>query len=107
MCIAGILDTMKTIAPKEYTCPICLGNTNIENQDTLLKQTDLVYKDDSVSVWINSFWIQGNEGHVIVVPNDHYENLYDLPEEVGRQIFTVSKKMSKAIKKVYDCDAKK
>ena len=95
---------MKTNAPKEYTCPICLGNTNIENQDTLLKQTDLVYKDDSVSVWINSFWIQGNEGHVIVVPNDHYENLYDLPEEVGRQIFTVSKKMSKAIKKVYDCD---
>jgi histidine triad (HIT) family protein len=95
---------MKTNAPKEYKCPICLGNNGIENNDTLLKQADLVYKDDLASVWINSFWIKGNEGHVIIVPNDHYENLYDLTDEVGYRIFEVSKKMSKAIKNVYSCD---
>ncbi|MDH5533011.1 MAG: HIT domain-containing protein [Candidatus Pacebacteria bacterium] len=95
---------MKSIAPKDYICPICLGNKGIESDDTLLKQADLVFKDDLVSVWINSFWIKGNEGHLIIVPNDHYETLYDLPSEVGHRIFEVSKTMSKLLKKVYKCD---
>lgn len=44
-------------APENYKCPICLSVKGIENEDTLLKQADLVYKDDLVSVFINSFWI--------------------------------------------------
>jgi len=90
--------------PDNYKCPICLGIARIENDDTMLKQADLVYRDDLVSVFINSFWIETAEGHVIVVPNDHYENLYDLPDEVGARIFAVVKKMSIAIKKAYGCD---
>jgi len=31
---------MKSNAPKNYVCPICLGNQGIENEDTLLKQTN-------------------------------------------------------------------
>ena len=56
-------------APKNYKCPICLGVKGIESEDTLLKKSDLVYKDDLVSVFINSFWIKTVEAHVIVVPN--------------------------------------
>lgn len=95
---------MKSNAPKDYACPICLGNHGIENADTLLKQADLVFRDDLVSVWINSFWIIGNEGHVIIVPNEHFENIYDLPEKIGHRIFEISKLMSKSIKETYDCD---
>lgn len=95
---------MKSNAPKNYICPICLGNQGIENEDTLLKQSDLVFRDDLVSVWINSFWIKGNEGHVIIVPNEHFENIYDLPEKIGHRIFDISKLMSKGIKEVYGCD---
>lgn len=95
---------MHTHAPQNYICPICLGNQGIENDDTLLKQADLIFRDDLVSVWINSFWIKGNEGHVIVVPNEHYENIYDLPDEVGHRIFEVAKKMSIVLKKAYGCD---
>ena len=71
---------MKSHAPKGYRCPICLGVQGIENEHTLLMQNDLVYKDELVSVFINSFWIKTVEAHVIVVPNDHIENLYDVPE---------------------------
>lgn len=42
-------------APKGYVCPICLGIENIENENTLLKNNDLLYKDRLVSVYINSF----------------------------------------------------
>lgn len=95
---------MKSNAPKNYVCPICLSNQGIENEDTLLKQSDLVFRDELVSVWINSFWIKGNEGHVIIVTNEHFENIYDLSDEVGNRVFHVSKLMSKAIKVTYSCD---
>lgn len=87
-----------------YNCPICLGNSGTENDDTLLRQADLVFHDHLVTVWLNSFWIKGNEGHIIIVPNEHFENIYDLSDDVGRRIFEVSKLMSKAIKETYYCD---
>lgn len=90
--------------PKGYKCPICLGVKGIESEDTLLRQADLVYKDNLVSVYVNSFWIDTAKGHVIVVPNDHYENLYDLPSEVGHRIFDVSQKIALTMKKTYRCD---
>lgn len=94
---------MHNHSPKDYKCPICLGVQGIENDDTLLKQADLVYKDELVSVFINSFWIETVEGHVIVVPNKHYENIYDLPTDVGHRIFEIIQRMAVAIKDVYEC----
>ncbi len=91
-------------APKEYKCPICLGVNGIESEDTLLKQVDLVYKDPLVSVFINSFWIPTCEGHVIVVPNNHYENLYELPEDILNRISKVVQMIAVAMRKSYKCD---
>ncbi len=91
-------------APKDYKCPICLGLKGVENEDTLLKQKDEVYKDDLVTAYINSFWIPTCEGHVIVVPNKHFENIYDMPEEYGHRLFDIAKKISIALKKAYNCD---
>lgn len=91
-------------APESYKCPICLGTEGIENEDTMLKQADLVYKDDLVSVFINSFFIEGNEGHLIVVPNKHFENLYELEKDVSHRIIDISQKIAIAVKKSYECD---
>jgi histidine triad (HIT) family protein len=91
-------------APVNYKCPICLGVNGIENDDTMLKQADLVYKDKLVSVFINSFWIPTAEGHVIVVPNQHYENLYELPEEYRHHIIDIAQKIALAMKTAYRCD---
>ncbi|MBN1168474.1 HIT domain-containing protein [Candidatus Woesebacteria bacterium] len=91
-------------APKNYKCPICIGLSGVERKDTLLKLTDEVYKDDVVTAYINSFWIPTCEGHVIIVPNKHYENIYELPNNVGQRIFLVAKKISIAMKNAYKCD---
>jgi histidine triad (HIT) family protein len=96
--------SMKSNAPSNYVCPICLGNQGVENDNTLLKQDDLVFRDALVSVWINSFWVGINKGHVIVVPNDHFETLYELPMEIGHHIFEISQKVSLAMKEEYRCD---
>ena len=91
-------------APTDYICPICLGVSGVESEATLLRLTDIVYIDELVTAFINSFWIKNNPGHVIVVPNDHYENLYDLPNDLGAHIFAVTKKIAIAMKKAYECD---
>lgn len=91
-------------ASKNYKCPICLGVQGVENDDTLLKQADLVFKDGLVSVFVNSFWRETVEGHLIVVPNEHYENVYELPNNVGKRIFEIIKKMSTIMKNAYGCD---
>jgi histidine triad (HIT) family protein len=95
---------IKSNIPKDYICPICLGVQEIENADTLLKQSDVVYKDDLVTGFINSFFVGKNAGHVIVVPNEHFENLYTIPATYGHRIFDVAKKIAIVMKDVYACD---
>jgi histidine triad (HIT) family protein len=91
-------------APNNYHCPICLGVQGIENEHTLLLKQDLVYQDDLVSAFINSFWVKNNPGHVIIVPNEHIENIYEMTEALGAHIFAVSKRVALAMKEVYHCD---
>lgn len=69
-----------------------------------MKPTDIIYSDDFVTVFVNSFFIGNNPGHIIVVPNKHIENIYDMPEEVGYHIFDITKKMSGVMKRAYDAD---
>jgi histidine triad (HIT) family protein len=89
---------------RDYRCPICLGVKGIENKDTLIRKSDIIFKNKLVTVFIASFFVGKNFGHVIIVPNQHFENLYDLPDFVGKEIFVISKKISLAIRQAYKCE---
>lgn len=41
---------------------------------------------------------------MIVVPNKHLENFYDLPSDLGRHILDLAQKVSLALKETYECD---
>lgn len=87
----------------DYICPICIGLQGIKDERTLIRPTDIVYQDDLVTAFITSFFIGKCPGHIVVVPNEHFENLYDMPAEYGHRIFEVSQKLSIAMKKAYEC----
>ncbi len=70
----------------------------------MIVQADIVYKDELVTAFIGSFFVGDNHGHPIIVPNKHYENLYDLPDAETKQIMLVSKLVAKALKKSHKCD---
>jgi len=91
-------------APNDYRCPVCLGIQRIENEHTLIAPTDIIQSDDTVSALISSFFVGNNRGHVLVVPTAHFENIYDLPAEVGHRIFDAAQAMAKLIKKTYRAD---
>jgi len=88
--------------PNDYQCPFCLlvngGNDEYSTQD------DIVFKNDTVTAKISPKWWVNNPGHVIVVPNQHYENIYDTPDDVAAEVYKVVKKVSVAIRSTYDCD---
>lgn len=91
-------------ASKDYVCPICLGVRGIESKDTLLLKQDLVFQDEWVSVFVNSFGMGKYLGHVIVVSNEHVENIFDLPEELASKIMAAAKNVAKAMKKALNCE---
>ena len=45
-----------------------------------------------------------NEGHVLVIPNQHFENIFDLPLELGAEIHVFSRTIALAMKTTYHCD---
>lgn len=103
--IGGQIEVMYNHAPDNYKCPICLGVKGIENSDTMIHPSDIVYKDELVTVFIGSIWVGSkNPGHPLIVPNEHYENIYDIPQEVGHRIIDVAKKVALGLKEVRKCE---
>jgi histidine triad (HIT) family protein len=85
-------------------CPICPAIKGIENEQTLIKQSDIVYRDEYVTAFISTFFKKNNPGHVIIVPNEHIENIYDLPDAISHKIQDLSKKIAIGLKETYKCD---
>lgn len=87
--------------PKDYLCPFCDW---LNGNETEYKQnSDTVYQDNNVTAFIAPKWWANNPGHVIVIPNHHYENLYSITDEALSQVYAAVKKVGVAIREVYDC----
>ena len=91
-------------APDGYQCPFCRIACGFEEPDRGTKQRDVVYRDSRVTVFIANKWWPNNKGHVMIIPNNHFENLYSLPDEYGTYIHRVTKLIALAMKESYLCD---
>jgi histidine triad (HIT) family protein len=91
-------------APKNYICPFCLVVEGVENEHVQTKQADILYKDDYITAFISAGRYKNNKGNVIIIPNSHFENIYDLPDEISARIHKLERKIAIALKEVYKCD---
>ena len=91
-------------APDGYRCPICLAIQGTEGEETMIVQSDIFYRDEFVLGFIGSKSIRGNEGHPLLVPIQHAENLYDLSREQSHRIIEVAQKIAVALKQTRKCD---
>lgn len=89
--------------PENYICPLCqiAKGEPIEHGS---QEDSVVFRDEYLTAFIAGKWWRSSKGHIIIVPNKHIENLYDLPEEIGHKIFDLSKRIAVALKKSYKCD---
>ena len=88
--------------PKNYVCPHCRIARGEETEEGS-QEENIVFKNTLITACIANKWWRSNPGHVLVIPNQHIENLYDMPEEIGHQIFDFSKQAAIALKKTYEC----
>lgn len=88
--------------PKDYACPFCLLVQGGEGKYN--SQQDIIYRDKLVTAFVSPRWWPNNHGHVIIIPNKHFENLYDLPAEYAHRVQDVAKEVAIAFKEMYKCD---
>jgi histidine triad (HIT) family protein len=89
--------------PAGYRCPFC-RIADEDAADLLTKPTDIVFQDGTVTAFIAAAWWPGNAGHVLVIPNGHYENVYDIPDEALAAVQVAGKRIALALKAAYGCD---
>lgn len=63
--------------------------------------SNIIYEDEIICCFLDIDPI--NEGHVLIVPKKHQHNIHDIDDEVLLRIMKLSKKISKVLKKVYNC----
>lgn len=56
-----------------------------------------------MTAFIAPYWWPRNAGHVIIIPNAHYENLYALPRDYSHRIQDIAQAIALALKHTYHC----
>ncbi|KGX83365.1 MULTISPECIES: HIT family protein [Pontibacillus] len=90
--------------PEGYECPFCRIVSGIEKDNKGTKQRDIIYQNKYVTAFIASKWWPNNKGHVLVVPNEHFENIYELTAEMAAEIHRAAQMTAFAMKHTYGCD---
>ncbi len=60
-----------------------------------------IYEDDEFRVILDL--APATKGHALILPKDHYENIYELPDDVTGKVLKLAKKMAIQISEKMDC----
>lgn len=93
-----------THQPSGYRCPVCRIVAGEDLRDDFTKQSDIVFRDDIVTAFVSSAWWPANAGHVLVVPNGHFENVYAIPDPLLASVQVIGKRIALAVRETYGCE---
>ena len=80
---------------RDKECIFC----KIANGDIPSKE---LYEDDEFKVILDLG--PATRGHALILPKNHYANLYELPDELAEKVILLAKKMIVKMTKALDCD---
>ena len=61
-----------------------------------------IYEDDKYRVILDLG--PATKGHALILPKDHYANLYELPDENAAEVLVLAKKMATKMTSALGCD---
>ena len=61
-----------------------------------------IYEDDDFRVILDLG--PASKGHALILPKEHYANLYEIPDELAAKAMKLAKKMASAMTKALGCD---
>jgi histidine triad (HIT) family protein len=65
---------------------------------------DVVLRSDRVTAFISPRMWPGNEGNVIVIPNEHVPDLESTPDDVLAEVYATAKRVAQAMRAAYACE---
>ncbi len=88
--------------PPGYACPFCAV---VEGREGALNsQSDVVLRDAGVTAFVSPKWWEAAPGHVIVIPNEHYENVYSIPDPLLAAVYAAAKRIACAFRESCGCE---
>jgi histidine triad (HIT) family protein len=91
-------------APEGYRCPFCALLRGAGAEGSLSAASDIVYEDQLVAAFIGSHQWPNNPGNTLIVPRDHYENIFELPDDLIGPLFGLARAVALTMKAVWRCD---
>lgn len=91
-------------APPDYICPFCLLASGIFNEHVWTTPSDIIHQDSDLTAFVSPTQWPNNVGHVVIVPNQHFENIFDLPVRLAANIHRLARAVALAMKQAYGCD---
>ena len=61
--------------------------------------TDIVYEDNAVMAFMDINPI--SEGHILIIPKEHFLDIDEIPDEILAHLMIISKKIVSALKEIY------
>jgi histidine triad (HIT) family protein len=68
------------------------------------READVVLRTDRVTAFVSPRTWPGNEGNVIVIPNEHVPELESTPDELLAEVFVAAKRVARAMRVAYGCE---
>ena len=66
------------------------------------EDASIVFEDDKTMAFLDIRPV--NDGHTLVIPKAHYENIFDIPEDELAYLYRIVKKTALAVKKGVDAE---
>ncbi len=83
------------VVAKDENCPFC----KIVAGELAASK---IYEDEETMAFLNIHPV--NPGHALVIPKDHYENVYSVPPEIWARMALTTQKISLAVREAMDAD---
>ena len=64
--------------------------------------TATLYEDDDFRIILDAG--PATKGHCLILPKEHYQNIYELPDELAAKVFVLAKKTAARLAKALGCD---
>lgn len=64
--------------------------------------TNSIYEDEDFNVILDM--APAAKGHALILPKEHADNLYELPEETAGKVFVLARRLAKSMTEKLSCD---
>lgn len=92
---------MHSHEPAGYDCPFCGLQRGVVDDHN--HPEDVVAVTDLAFARISPKWWPANDGAVLVIPREHHENLYAIPDDVGHAVWDLTRRVAVAMRDTYGC----